>query len=197
MKESLREHKRWRRNEIANIRRTLSDEYIANASDAIKSLLTNTNEYGKAKVVMCYLDYGKEVKTADIIEAMLSDGKTVCIPLCTDTENHIMEAKQYTEDTKLVKGAYGILEPSADEPTVPPSDIDLVILPCVSCDRECRRLGHGAGYYDRYIEGIDADLMALCFEKLISDDIPVDDHDALLDAVITENNIYRGTRHDR
>lgn len=192
MKESLREHKRWRREEIAKIRKTLSDDYIAGSSESIKSLLINTKEYRKANVVMCYLDYGKEVRTGSIIEAMFDDDKTVCIPLCTDTENHIMEAKLYTKETELVKGAYGILEPSADEPTVNPEDIDLVILPCVSCDRMCRRLGHGAGYYDRYLDGIDADLIALCFEKLMSEEIPVDEHDALLDAVITEKEIYRG-----
>ena len=102
-----------------------------------------------------------------------------------------MEAKLYTEDTALVKGAYGIMEPSNEEPTIDASEIDLIILPCVSCDRSCNRLGHGAGYYDRYLAKTDAKLMALCAEKLMSDEIPMDDFDVPLDAVITEIDIYR------
>ncbi len=191
MKESLREHKRWRRKEIAEIRKELSDEYIADASAEVKEKLLVTEEYRNANTIMCYLDFGKEVKTGDMIDAMWRDGKEVCIPLCTDTEGHIMEAKLYTEETALVKGAYGIMEPSNEEPTIDASEIDLIILPCVSCDRSCNRLGHGAGYYDRYLAKTDAKLMALCAEKLMSDEIPMDEFDVPLDAVITEIDIYR------
>ena len=61
MKESLREHKRWRRKEIAEIRKGLSDEYIADASAEVKEKLLVTEEYRNANTIMCYLDFGKEV----------------------------------------------------------------------------------------------------------------------------------------
>lgn len=191
MKESLREHKRWRRREIAGIREELTDRYITEASAVIADRLLETEEYSRANTVMCYLDYGKEVRTSAIVERLWADGKRVCIPLCTDTKAHIMEAKLYTDETVLVPGAYGIMEPPADAETVPSEEIDLIVLPCVSCDRSCNRLGHGAGYYDRYLPGTDASLIALCTEKLMSDEIPVDEFDVPLDAVITENDIYR------
>ena len=191
MKESLREHKRWRRREIAGIREELTDRYITEASAVIADRLLETEEYSRANTVMCYLDYGKEVRTSAIVERLWADGKRVCIPLCTDTKAHIMEAKLYTDETVLVPGAYGIMEPPADDETVPAEEIDLIVLPCVSCDRSCNRLGHGAGYYDRYLPGTDASLIALCTEKLMSDEIPVDEFDIPLDAVITENDIYR------
>lgn len=191
MKESLREHKRWRRREIAGIREELTDRYITEASAVIADRLLETEEYSRANTVMCYLDYGKEVRTSAIVERLWADGKRVCIPLCTDTKAHIMEAKLYTDETVLVPGAYGIMEPPADAETVPAGELDLIVLPCVSCDRSCNRLGHGAGYYDRYLPGTDASLIALCTEKLMSDEIPVDEFDVPLDAVITENDIYR------
>ena len=191
MKESLREHKRWRRREIAGIREELTDRYVTEASAVITDRLLETEEYSRANTVMCYLDCGKEVRTSALVEKLWADGKRVCIPLCTDTKAHIMEAKLYTEETVLVSGAYGIMEPPAAAETVPVEEIDLIILPCVSCDRSCNRLGHGAGYYDRYLTGTDASLIALCTEKLMSDEIPVDEFDVPLDAVITENDIYR------
>ena len=191
MKESLREHKRWRRREIAGIREELTDRYITEASAVIADRLLETEEYSRANTVMCYLDYGKEVRTSAIVERLWADGKRVCIPLCTDTKAHIMEAKLYTDETVLVPGAYGIMEPPADAETAPAGELDLIVLPCVSCDRSCNRLGHGAGYYDRYLPGTDASLIALCTEKLMSDEIPVDEFDIPLDAVITENDIYR------
>ena len=191
MKESLREHKRWRRREIAGIREELTDRYITEASAVITDRLLETEEYRRANTVMCYLDYGKEVRTSALVERLWADGKRVCIPLCTDTKAHIMEAKLYTAETVLVSGAYGIMEPPAAAETVPAGEIDLIVLPCVSCDRSCNRLGHGAGYYDRYLPGTDASLIALCTEKLMSDEIPVDEFDVPLDAVITENDIYR------
>ena len=70
MKESLREHKRWRRREIAGIREELTDRYITEASAVIADRLLETEEYSRANTVMCYLDYGKEVRTSAIVERL-------------------------------------------------------------------------------------------------------------------------------
>ena len=109
-----------------------------------------------------------------------------------------MEARYVSEYSVLAEGAYGIFEPEATDefPIADPADIDLVILPCVSCDAACSRLGHGAGYYDKYLSslGPECRTAALCYEALIADEVPVEEHDMPVDAVVTEKQVYRWRR---
>lgn len=163
-------------------------DYVAEASEAIADKVLASKEYAEAKTIFCYMNYGKEVATDKIIDAALADGKRVCIPLCL--EDNLMEAKVYTRDTVLVSGAYGIMEPSRDEMVVAPEEIDLGIIPCVACDARGGRLGHGAGYYDRYMEGLPMTKMCLCFDKLIFGSIHMYKYDIPMDIVVTESSWY-------
>lgn len=186
------EAKRWWRSKVREAQRELTDAYMTEASAKIREKVMHTEEYRKAKTIMLYVNAGKEVVTRTLMDVASRAGKTVCLPLCYDTENHLMEARLWNADYKLVKGAYGIPEPNPDAPIVAPEDIDLIILPCISCDDKCNRLGHGAGYYDRYLTHLrdDCALMALCYEKILATEIPTESHDKKVDAVITEENIY-------
>ena len=51
----------------------------------------------------------------------------------------------------LDKGAYGILEPKADDTPIDHNKVDLIIIPAVACDAQGYRLGYGGGYYDRML----------------------------------------------
>ena len=63
----------------------------------------------------------------------------------------------------------------------------------MSCDRQCRRIGHGAGYYDKYLKTVRKDCftMALCYEEALADELPMEEHDVPVDAVVTEKTVYR------
>ena len=192
-KEELVENKKRWRVEIKERQKELSDVYLNKASESISRKLRKMPEYKEAETVMLYVSVGKEVLTTRMMMFALQADKKVVLPLCTDTKNHLMEAKLWNEDYRLEQGAYGIPTPSADAPTIDAEDIDLVILPCVTCDSECNRLGHGAGYYDRFIEKLrpDCGKIALCYERILANDLPTEPHDVKMDAVITEENIYR------
>ncbi|MDD5824112.1 MAG: 5-formyltetrahydrofolate cyclo-ligase [Firmicutes bacterium] len=188
---TVHEGKTLLRREIKARAKALTSEYKASASEAIYQALIDTAEYEAANTVMLYLHMGNEPSTTKLLEKLPEDGKRACIPLCTDTEGHIMVAKLYTGKESLAVGAYGIMEPAADAEEIEPEEIDLIVTPCVSCDRECRRLGHGAGYYDRYIPKADCPVIAVCYEELMSEEVPVDEYDHPMDAVITEVATYR------
>lgn len=153
------------------------------------------------KTVLAYCSVGNEPSTLALIDSLLKSGKKVCLPLCTDLdeEGHrtgafdAMEARVITSFDDLTAGAYGIPEPKADTELVPAEEIDIVILPCVGCDRQCRRIGHGAGYYDKYLTTVRKDCftMALCYEEALADELPTEEHDVPVDAVVTEKTVYR------
>lgn len=153
------------------------------------------------KTVLAYCSVGNEPSTLALIDSLLKSGKKVCLPLCTDLdeEGHrtgafdAMEARVITSFDDLTAGAYGIPEPKADTELVPAEEIDIVILPCVGCDRQCRRIGHGAGYYDKYLTTVRKDCftMALCYEEALADELPMEEHDVPVDAVVTEKTVYR------
>ena len=153
------------------------------------------------KTVLVYCSVGNEPSTLALINSLLESGRKVCLPRCIDLdeEGHrtgafdAMEARAITGFDDLATGAYGIPEPKEDTELVPAEEIDIVILPCASCDRKCRRLGHGAGYYDKYLKTVRKDCftMALCYEEALADEIPVEEHDVPVDAVVTEKTVYR------
>ena len=153
------------------------------------------------KTVLAYCSVGKEPSTLALINSLLESGRKVCLPLCTDLDEDgrrtgafdSLEARVITGFDDLVAGAYGIPEPKADTGLVPPEEIDIIILPCVGCDRQCSRIGHGAGYYDKYLTKVRRDCftMALCYEEALADEIPVEEHDVPVDAVVTEKTVYR------
>ena len=153
------------------------------------------------KTVLAYCSVGNEPSTLALIDSLLKSGKRVCLPLCTDLDEEgdrtgafdAMEARVITSFDDLTAGAYGIPEPKADTELVPAEEVDIVILPCVGCDRQCRRIGHGAGYYDKYLTTVRKDCftMALCFEEALADELPAEEHDVPVDAVVTEKTVYR------
>ena len=190
---TILESKRWWRRQIREAQKDLTDRYRTAASSRITNKLLLSREYRQAKTVMLYVDVGKEVITRTIMDGANRMGKTVCLPLCYDTDNHLMEARLWNSDYKLESGAYGIPEPAASSPVIDPKGIDLVVLPCMSCDPDCNRLGHGAGYYDRFLEKLrdDCITVALCYDRILADKLPTEAHDRQVDMVITEENIYR------
>ena len=106
-----------------------------------------------------------------------------------------MEAVRIQSPDDLESGSYGIREPrSSCEEQCRPEDLDLGIIPCMSAWKDGRRLGHGAGYYDRFLARCKCPKMILCFEKMMDNRIEMDEHDIYMDVVVTENEERRTTR---
>jgi 5-formyltetrahydrofolate cyclo-ligase len=192
------------RKEIRARLNATSEEYRSKASAAISLNVLTMPEVRDSKTILAYCSVGKEPATLALISKLLEAGKRVCLPLCVDLdeEGHrtgivdAMEARVIKSFDDLVPGAYGIPEPSTDTELMLPEYVDLIILPCISCDRNCNRIGHGAGYYDKYLSKVRMDCftVAMCFEEVLSDEIPTEPHDRPVDAVVTEKQIYRWRR---
>lgn len=86
---------------------------------------------------------------------------------------------------RLVKGAYGILEPGAGCPRVEPEEIDLIFVPGTAFDVRGHRIGQGGGYYDRYLNRTRAVRVGVCHDFALLSAVPSEAHDARMDIVVT------------
>lgn len=161
------------------------DEYVNGASKQITDKLLELDVFKHAESIFCYLSTEKEVCTDEIIEHALKD-KKVYVPKCVDEHNMI--AIRYRKGDELETGRYGIPEPVNDEKQE--TDFDVIIVPCLAAGKDLARLGHGKGYYDRFLKNSKAFKICLCLDKLICNDIPMGPDDVYMDMVITENETY-------
>ena len=162
----------------------LKSEYKKSASEIIQQKVIASEQFRKSKSIFVYVSLPNEPATDMIINTALEHGKAVCVPKCISEGKMI--AVRINSMSDLKPGAFGIREPVSD--TAAEKDFDLCIIPCVAASPDGKRLGHGAGFYDRFLENLNTFKMCLCFEKNIFEDIPVDEHDILADMIVTELN---------
>lgn len=165
----------------------LSKEYNEGVSKKIFEFLSKTEIFHEAETIFCFVSTPEEIDTRPIIEYAWDCGKRVAVPRCLEKGN--MEVCIISEEADLETGKFGILEPKKGCQVLEPKEIDLIILPCLSCDRNGNRLGYGGGYYDRYLTRCDAVSVVICREELMLDEIPAEPFDQRPHFLITEKGI--------
>ena len=95
----------------------------------------------------------------------------------------------------FVKGKFDILSPDPKRSRIiPPEEIDVVLVPCVGFDEAGMRLGHGGGYYDRYLPRCPrATKILLAFEAQKLDAVCVGENDVAMDFIVTESRAQDGS----
>lgn len=165
-------------------RKSLDLWYREKASQSILKQIVELDGFQKAEMIFCYVSTVEEVNTWPIISRALEQGKRVAVPRCIGKGK--MEIREIQDFRQLQKGAYGIMEPSKACPLISKEEIDLGIIPCVSADLSGNRLGHGAGFYDRFLNDVSFPKVLLCFKKQMLEEIPTNSHDVKMDQVIYE-----------
>ncbi len=183
------EQKRLLRARLRIAERELTEDYKRRADAEIIVRLLSMPEYVSAGTVFAFVGTARETDTSALLRDALRSGKRLCVPLCGD--KGIMELKELKSLELLTPGAFGILEPPPELPSVSPESVELAVVPCLGCSRAGRRLGRGGGYYDRFLERYKGPAAMLCREALILEDIPTEAHDVPISIVITENGVFR------
>lgn len=172
------------RREVLEQAALLDENYKKEADMDICRRVVEAEEFQRANTVFCYVGCGNEIDTSYILECALEEGKKLCVPLCE--KRGIMTARQIFSLGELLPGLHDIPEPSQDAPTVAPEEIDLAVVPCVTCNESGERLGYGGGYYDRYLRLTPCEKIMICRKKLMREEIPTEKHDLQIGKVIWE-----------
>ena len=172
-------------------RRALTAEQRREISAVICEKLLTLPELSGVKTVFSYLAAWDEVDLSYVNQALTARGIIVAYPVCF--EKGRMEAYVPENENAVEAGAYGIKSPvvSRSKP-LEPDNIDLVLVPCLAFDADKNRLGHGAGYYDRYLPRCrNAVFVLVGFEAQRLDKVSCDIHDVKMDIIVTENAVLR------
>lgn len=187
MKKALREEVLKKRDGIPPDVKTVKDTLIKQRFFALP-------EFIDAKTVLFYASFRSEVETLSMMRESLEMGKRVAVPQ-VDKERYRLRLYEIKDMNELSPGYMGIPEPSLpDERLVSLDDIDLVIIPGVGFDYSGRRLGYGAGYYDKLLSNMDRKIpfIALAYEEQLVSSIPLELHDVKLDMIITDKRVIKG-----
>jgi len=143
-----------------------------------------------ASVVMMFLSLPHEVDTTPLILSAWQQGKTVAVPKISWEQRHMIPVEITSLETGLKTESMGLRTPTNGVP-VPFDEIDLIITPGLGFDKDGNRLGRGGSFYDNFFKHkkITAARWAVAFSQQICDEIPNDDNDVPIDAVVTENEI--------
>ncbi|MDQ8189706.1 5-formyltetrahydrofolate cyclo-ligase [Roseibacillus persicicus] len=153
----------------AEERKSRSAMLVHNLSQYIKSRFPNARHIASFSA----LPYEPDLS---LLHNLLPD-KQLCYPLVKDEED--MHFHLVTEPTTLKEGSFKILEPNPQvHPPVDPDVLDLILVPGLAFDLRGNRLGHGAGYYDRFLSLIPTiPTIGVTYGSQLLPEVPTEPHD--------------------
>jgi 5-formyltetrahydrofolate cyclo-ligase len=125
-----------------------------------------------------------EIDIRPLLEILHDRGHVIALPETTKIGNPLI-FRQWWPGIAMHLERFGTYRP--DGPVCQP---DYLLVPLLAFDAEGHRLGYGGGFYDRTIAGLEqATIVGCAFAAQQLDEVPVDEYDARLDAVATENGV--------
>jgi 5-formyltetrahydrofolate cyclo-ligase len=140
-------------------------------------------------VVSVYWPIRSELNTRPLLEALAGAGIKTTLPVMIAVKRPLI-FRAFTPGDELVKGPFGLSEPSEEKPALEP---DIIFSPLSAFDRRGYRLGYGGGIYDatlaelRAKKGVVAIGVAYACQE--TDAVPTEPHDQKLDYLLTEREL--------
>ena len=163
-------------------RSLLSQQEIQNKSTSIVESLLSLLE--DKKTIGIYIAMPNEVD----VTALLFMYTQVGAPKVRNTQDMDFFLIKGMQD--LESGCLGILEPKTNI-LMQPNDFDAIVVPLVAFDENKNRIGHGKGYYDRYLANTNALKIGVAFEAQKVDNFIASSNDVPLDYIVSEEKIYK------
>ncbi|MGV9824153.1 5-formyltetrahydrofolate cyclo-ligase [Gordonia sp. NPDC003429] len=136
--------------------------------------------------VGAYVPFGTEPGSPALLDALLDRGVTVLVPAVPPGDPAPLDWVRYDGTTSIERGRWGLLEPTGER--LGPQAIraaSVILMPALAVDKSGVRLGRGAGYYDRSLSGLSADLVAVVYDDEVVDSLPSGPYDVPVGWVLT------------
>jgi len=179
------------RKRIKNLRSEQTELERGARSAAIGEMLGSLHEFQAARKVAFYSSTQGEVKTDEMIDSALREGKKISVPM-VNAKSPEITFHQIRSRKNLKLGEYGILEPHENDENVMNADeLDVIVVPGIAFDPKCERLGYGKGYYDLFLKEIGSLKVGLAFDFQIVPEINRRGGDVRMDFVVTESRLFQ------
>ena len=139
-----------------------------------------------------YCALAGEVPTDRIRRAYLAAGARLYYPRVAGRRT--LAFLPHREGDGWETGPYGIIEPSNPAGVEPRlSGWDILVVPGLAFDRRGNRLGHGLGYYDRFLGAVPESVprVGLAWAGQLVPEVPVDAWDVPVHVLVTEDGVIR------
>ena len=167
------------------------------ADTAIEAKVLRLPQLQASDAVFCYCSRGSEVETRGILQHLWDANVPVALPRCLP-DTHTMRWYRTGSLEGLEERSYGIDEPVPNaEGLMYPIEFKnpVVIVPAVAFDTEGYRLGHGSGYFDRFLADFNGITVGLCRQKQLVKSLrelnAVEAHDVPVNLVVTDKSIIQ------
>ncbi|QNN22561.1 5-formyltetrahydrofolate cyclo-ligase [Planctomycetales bacterium ZRK34] len=184
------ERKKQMRRQLRQWLSQLDPQQVRTRSQNAAHRLIQTDAFAQATTVMLYLPLTGEVDTRPIALRAWQDDKTVTVPLISHEQKHMIPVTLRSFEEPMNLDHLGVRSPRTGEP-MPISMIDLVLVPGLGFDRNGRRLGRGAGFFDRFLARPDFGgvVCGVAFDEQVVDELPTDVHDVSMQMIVTDRQV--------
>ena len=182
------EKKQGLRQTFRRIRQALPPSEREKAAQTIASQLAALSKDWPSGIIAGYWPMGSEIDLRPALIRLETYDLRLALPVINGQS---LLFRSYKMGEPLHQGPLQTQEPSPHNPDCRPA---VVLVPVLAFDHRLRRLGQGAGFYDRTLADLRKNTsvlsIGLAFDCQRAETIPAEPHDQPLDLVVTEQSIY-------
>lgn len=160
----------------------ISPAAAATASESIRTSIPSLPRWQEAQVVAAYAALPGE---PDLQPFDWLPDRRLLLPRVAG--EHLV-FHDVNDPAQLASGAFGVPEPDpAKCPEADPATAGIIFVPGLAFTADGHRLGRGRGYYDRLLAALPPTVLrvGVCFPGQIVDRIPREEHDEMVDFVLS------------
>jgi 5-formyltetrahydrofolate cyclo-ligase len=162
------------------------------AAEAVADRLIAAFPFAPAGVVSGYWPLADELDPRPAMTRLAALGHPLALPR-VQGRGRPLAFHAWRPGELLLAGPFEVMEPAPDAPLATPR---VLLVPLLAFDRQGRRLGYGAGYYDlvlRELRELSPRPLAIgvAFAAQEVEEVPTGPRDQPLDAVVTERAVHR------